>query len=179
MKKILYLFVILLNFTILYSQNPEWIKINNERVFSFEEGTDSYYIGYLSGIDILNKLTGDIINLWTEEHRHRIYDMLYENNKLWVGTNWGLRKFENNKWFTFGRNNTGLSQSIILNITVDNNGHVWTSNMGGLSRFDGDKAVSFNNDTSFHPSWIFNLVCDNYNQIWLLSLGNYIDTIIH
>ena len=76
------------------------------------------------------------------------YDANYVNamavdtaNNLWVGSNYGLRKFApgNNSTFTlYDTSNSPLPSDYILDVKADPNGGIWIGTAAGLGAFRWD-----------------------------------------
>ena len=72
---------------------------------------------------------------------NNVYTMAVDTaNNLWVGSEYGLRKFAagNNSTFTlFDTSNSPLPSAMILDIEADPSGGIWIGTSAGLVRFDG------------------------------------------
>ena len=90
------------------------------------------------------------------------YDANYVNamavdtaNNLWVGSNYGLRKFapSNNSTFTlYDTSNSGLPSDYILDVKADPNGGIWIGTAeGGLVRFNGTSWTIYNQGNTGMP----------------------------
>ena len=89
------------------------------------------------------------------------YDANYVNamavdtaNNLWVGSNYGLRKFVpgNNSTFTlYDTTNSGLPSDYILDVKADPNGGIWIGTAAGLVRFDGVNWMTYNQANTGMP----------------------------
>jgi ligand-binding sensor domain-containing protein len=75
-------------------------------------------------------------------------------NNLWVGSNYGLRKFAagNNTNFTvYDASNSPLPSDYILDVIADPSGGIWIGTAAGLVRFDGTSWTIFNQANTGMP----------------------------
>jgi ligand-binding sensor domain-containing protein len=89
------------------------------------------------------------------------YDANYVNavavdtaNNLWVGSNYGLRKFAagNNSTFTlYDTSNSPLPSAYILDVEADPSGGIWIGTAAGLVRFDGTNWMIYNQANTGMP----------------------------
>ncbi|MFH1050985.1 MAG: two-component regulator propeller domain-containing protein [bacterium] len=172
MKKCVYFVVILIFTSNLFAQYPQWVKITDDRVYSVAEGHDSYFLGKKTFTEERNKLTGEnhILNLpWNADY---IYDLLFDNGILWIGSWSGLGSFQNGKWDIYNKTNTGLIQSPVRSLAIDSLGNLWMVKYDGLNNFDGIKFEDFYN-IEYFKKWgaLHSLICDRNNRIWFQSNG--------
>jgi|GEM_PF-2323366 len=65
-------------------------------------------------------------------------------DNIWVGTyNGGLKKFDGLNWTTYTKENSGLPDNIVLEISEDASGMIWICTWGGVSAFDGNNWTTF------------------------------------
>ena len=70
------------------------------------------------------------------------------NNK-WVGTNYGVNKFDGTHWTTYNTQN-GLVNNIVHAIKIDASGNIWVGTSGGLSEFNGTSWISYVDTINLH-----------------------------
>ena len=121
------------------------------------------------------------------------YDANYVNamavdttNNLWVGSNYGLRKFApgNNSTFTlYNTSNSGLPNDYILALMADPSGDIWIGTAGGgLVRFNGTTWTIYNqgntgmpgtnvNDIARRPSDGLIAIANNQPSVWPYTGG--------
>ena len=79
----------------------------------------------------------------------------YQNGKIWMATNTGIRIFYNDNWTTFSTQN-GLLSNGVTNMVKDGLGNIWISydpNLSlGVSMYDGSKWQHFNKENGGLPS---------------------------
>jgi len=61
----------------------------------------------------------------------------YSDDILWVGTYFGLSRYENRRWQTYNEADSGLAGDFINHLRADGRA-VWIATDRGLSRFDGE-----------------------------------------
>jgi hypothetical protein len=78
-------------------------------------------------------------------------------NNLWVGSEYGLRKFVsgNNSSFTlYDPSNSPLPSGYILDLEADPSGGIWIGTAAGLVRFDGTTWVIYNQANTGMPGTV-------------------------
>ncbi|WP_315080912.1 two-component regulator propeller domain-containing protein [uncultured Clostridium sp.] len=72
-----------------------------------------------------------------------------KNNNLWVGTNYGINKFnKKSEKFTRYTEKNGLANNTIYGILIDKNNNPWVSTNYGISKLDINTNTFFNLNTS-------------------------------
>tara|TARA_R110000744_G_scaffold380233_1_gene500359 strand:+ start:5769 stop:6707 length:939 start_codon:yes stop_codon:yes gene_type:complete len=92
------------------------------------------------------------ITAFTESNSDLAEDKLWgisvdKNGNKWIGTSeFGLQKFDGEKWTTFDKNNSEIKGGFISPIFTDSKGNLWLSysKPDGLVKFDGEKWTTFN-----------------------------------
>ena len=96
-----------------------------------------------------------------------IYDMIFRNNKLYIGTNFGLSIYNGTSFTNFIYNGTnGLSNRNIICLYMDNNDTLWAGTWWGVNKFDGN-----NSFTAYLPS--DGMLSYDIQKITQDTLGNY------
>jgi ligand-binding sensor domain-containing protein len=78
-------------------------------------------------------------------------------NNLWVGSEYGLRKFvagNNNTFTLYDPSNSPLPSGYILDIEADPSGGIWIGTAAGLVRFDGTTWVIYNQANTGMPGTV-------------------------
>ncbi len=104
-----------------------------------------------------------------------IYCLCYDkSDNLWIGTDNGLILKKNNEWILFNTTNSALISNWIRDIACDSAGVIWigtssySSDKGGLCRFDGEHSTSFNCDnTPLANDYIISVLSDSDFDIWV------------
>jgi len=78
-----------------------------------------------------------------------------ENDNKWVGTTWGLMRFDGSNWITYHKKSTkDIQFTTVRTITVDSNSNVWTGTWG-----DGMAELTFTGKNPSHPNapykWLY------------------------
>jgi len=125
-----------------WNTNNSNIKTNNIRTFDFN--TDGTYVFIGSGdngVYILNTKTNTIKPV--EHLEGGVKSLLFNNNKLYVGTNgngikiWNLTSNEIN----FITKKDGLSNAVIYGILLDESQNIWISSNRGISKIELTNAI--------------------------------------
>ena len=78
-------------------------------------------------------------------------------NNLWVGSEYGLRKFVagNNSTFTlYDTSNSPLPSAWIFDVEADPSGGIWIGTGAGLVRFDGTNWMIYNQGNTGMPGTV-------------------------
>ena len=94
---------------------------------------------------------------------------LDNNGALWVGTDNGLAKFEDNVWEVFNETNSGLADNYVRALAVDEFNNIWIgSTLGGVQMFDGFSWTNYNTATSDIPdNFIRTISIDQLGNKWI------------
>jgi ligand-binding sensor domain-containing protein len=168
MKKILYLLVILLNFTILYSQNPEWVKINDQRVFNIAETPDSYFY-HFNSLFRIDKKSGSREKYSLPFNSNDITELFYSDSLLWIITNGRYYKFNYGHWGDFKFDSSFIVQYRVLGMCSDSSSNLWLKRAGSISKFNGMKYEVIFIGMIFSQT---DLICDRNNFIWFKTVYN-------
>ncbi len=96
-----------------------------------------------------------------------IHQMCFQNTTLWIGTSYGLAKFENNEFSRVIFDDV-ISVDAVKALTVDNLGNVWFANSTGVVKIENGECYIFD-ETCGMPSKTISfrgLITDSNNQIW-------------
>ncbi len=96
-----------------------------------------------------------------------VYDLaLDQNDDLWVATEVGLSKYNNNNWTNYFIED-GLPESWALCLTADNNNHIWITFGSSLSYFDGSTFTNYSTPFSTPTD----IVANTDGSIWISTEG--------
>jgi len=114
-----------------------------------------------SGVYWLNGSTWVYVNLSPGGYNYsfnNVYTMSVDTaNNLWVGSEYGLRKFVagNNSTFTlYDTSNSPLPSAMILDVEADPSGGIWIGTAAGLVRFDGTNWMIYNQGNTGMPGTV-------------------------
>ncbi len=92
-------------------------------------------------------------------------------NTLWIGSDAGLTKFENDSFFHFNKQN-GLLATPILDIVEDSERNLWVATFGeGVAIFDGTTFKHITNRQGLTNNFIRSLEVDPSGGIWIGTNG--------
>ena len=96
------------------------------------------------------------------------------NDVVWIGTNKGLIKYENEKFHLYNKSNAPLFTNSVFTLAIDKDNSIWftscTLREGGIMKFDGTNWDLLTPRNSKLPgSLIIDITTDNRNNIWTLS----------
>lgn len=142
------------------SKNAAWIGTRNQGLIK--------YAGLTTRFDNSNSTLPDSLTI-----SHVAID---NNDVLWIASNKGLIKYENNKFHIYNKSNAPLVRDYVFALTVDQNNSIWFSSFvlrdggigeGGIMKFDGTNWKLFTPQNSPLPaSFIRDITTDNQNNVW-------------
>ena len=122
------------------------------------------YPFYSQSPEWLNYTTGD-----------RVFDILDNEQFLWIGTRGGLFKLNKNteEITCYNRANLGIPDNHILSLAVDSANDIWVgSEYYGIGKIIGNECTVYNSENSGLPfdQWNYKIKIDNKGNIWIGSL---------
>ena len=95
--------------------------------------------------------------------------------RVWIGSNIGLMKYDNNKFTKFDKSNSPIKYYIYA-LSVDHNNSVWFTNgniyNGGLVQYDNEKWNVYTPENSqLTTTVIYDIEVDNENNKWFVCNG--------
>ena len=106
---------------------------------------------------------------------NNVYSMTVDTeNNLWVGSEYGLRKFAagNNSTFNlYDTSNSPLPSAMILDLEADPSGGIWIGTAAGLVRFDGINWMIYNQVNTGMPGTVVYDVARRPND-GLIAIAN-------
>ena len=95
---------------------------------------------------------------------------------IWIGTHYGLNRFDGYSFITYHKNNSTISDGYINAITEDNNGNLWIATRNGINLFDFQhetfkqfKYNPKNPEKSITNNYINTILFDSTNTLWIGS----------
>ena len=101
----------------------------------------------------------------------KTYCVLIDNDRILVGTHYGLAVYQDEKWITYTTKD-GLAHNGVLSLAQNElTGDIWIGTMGGLSRWSAGKFENFNQMNSGMPNdLIYSVACDG-KDVWVATGG--------
>jgi uncharacterized protein YjdB len=86
--------------------------------------------------------------------------------KKWFGT-WGggVSIFDGTSWLSYNRDNSGLYDNSVQSMAIDSQGNKWFGTTG-VSKFDGSKWVTYNNNDGLTNNYILSIAIDKQENKW-------------
>jgi ligand-binding sensor domain-containing protein len=100
--------------------------------------------------------------------------IVFENDSTaWIGTQYGLARFDGMNWVVYNTFNSGISGNDIRSIAIDRQGAKWIGTFNnGLDRFDGTTWINFNTQNSPLPDdFVRSLAIDTNDTKWVGTIG--------
>lgn len=109
------------------------------------------------------------------KHRNLINDNVNyvyvdDDNIVWIGTEEGLNRVENNHWRSYSTT-TGLVANNITIIYKDSNQNVWIGTNDGLSRLNGTVITNFSTDNGLSDNTITGITSDPTGLVYVSTLN--------
>lgn len=94
------------------------------------------------------------------------------NADVWVGTEFGLCRYDNVAWQVFQTGSSGLPDNDIRALAVDDSGTVWIGTLSGLAAYDDGSWSVYNTGNSGMPeNYVRSLALAPQGGIWVGTVG--------
>lgn len=127
------------------------------------------WVGTDKGISIIDPdekgISGQLTFNFNLPHM-KVRSLLSQNDIMWIGTDKGLCKYENNNITVFNTSH-GLSSDLILCMYEDFDGSLWIGTQDGLNRMEGDFFESWTIIDGLVNNRVRSLTQDMYGQLWV------------
>lgn len=103
-----------------------------------------------------------------------VHSIVFENDSTtWIGTGYGLARFDGTNWTIYNNLNSGLIGNDIRSLAIDKSGNIWVGTFNnGLNLFDGTNWTNFNTLNSPLPDdFVRSLAIDTNNTKWIGTIG--------
>lgn len=151
------------------------------RVFDFTNNTNGKSVGTPEVKDNNPKHLSETWTISTQENSELPWDMTRAvvndlDNNIWIGTDNGIVKIENNKWVHFNSGNTIISSALynknetqsVRDIEVDKKNNKWFIIGWDVYKYDNEKWTKYDS-TNSPINWARTIFVDNYNNVWFTS----------
>jgi len=165
--------IALLMFSTTYPQSPEWINYTNgDYVSCLAEEGDYMWVGTTGGLVKINKISGATFFLNKDNSglpSNRVFSIAIDSSgNKWIGTWYGLARFDGTNWTVYKTYNSGLPSNVIRSIAIDVSGNKWIGTWYGLAHFDGTNWTVYNSSNSGLPNnYIESIAIDGSDNKWI------------
>ncbi len=134
------------------AQVQQWINYTyTNAVLSIEYDGTYWWLGTEGGLVKFDENTHDI-HVFNRGNSQIIANRIPflardENGTLWLGTTWGIGKFDGQNFTNFTSDNSGLLNNNIKHLDYEENGGLWVVTDSALTFFDGSNWRHFRVDT--------------------------------
>jgi ligand-binding sensor domain-containing protein len=160
------------------SQTQEWIGFTSGKNINClaDEGQYLWVGTGGGGLIKLNKSTGEFIvyDKWNSKLPDNfVFAIAIDGmGNKWIGTGWGLVKFDGVNWTVYKTSNSGLPDNRVFAIAIDGQGNRWIGTYKGLVKFDGVNWIVYNTSNSGLPSNIvLAIAIDGGGNKWIGTDG--------
>jgi ligand-binding sensor domain-containing protein len=168
------IFILIIDIADVASQNPEWVNYKRGNwIEAIAEEGQFLWIASRVGLYRLDKLTGEK-ELFTSASglpgSLPLSIAIDSNGIKWIGTGYGLAKFDGTNWQYFHTGNSALLSDFIRTLLVDINNNIWMGTGNGLAKFDGEVWTIYPGEDFNLPEWdlVRDLTQDKWGNIWAL-----------
>jgi len=97
-----------------------------------------------------------------------IHQLCFQKNTLWLGTSYGLAKYENNQCTKIDLGGA-LTHEAVKAVAVDKNGHLWFASSTGVIRLVENEKFLFDEIAGMPSKTVSfrGMITDSHNQIWI------------
>jgi len=113
MKKFTLLFIVLASSMLCYAENPQWLNFTNgNHITAIAEEGNTMWVGTGGGLVNIDKTTGDP-TFYNRANSGLPSNLVYSvaidgSGNKWIGTRYGLAKFDGTNWTVYNTTNSGL-----------------------------------------------------------------------
>lgn len=106
-----------------------------------------------------------------------VTDILKTKDELWLATQGsGVVHFDkNNKKTQITIQSHGLKVNFISNVFIDSKKRAWFSHFQGLSMYDGEKVINFDESNGLNYKWVMQVTEDSLGRIWAATFSGGIN----
>lgn len=99
-----------------------------------------------------------------------------EDGAVWVGTDWGLARLQNNSWINYNSSNAGLPDNSIRSVALDGAGKIWVGTfLGGLAILENDTVGTvYNSLNSPLPDDQVRAIAFDTAGVWIGTTGGLV-----
>lgn len=174
-KKVL---ILLLLFSSVYSQNPQWIvyTMQNSQLPSNVTGiivVDSNNIKWIGTTNGIVRINGNVWTIFDSTNSPISNDAIPwakdAQNKIWISTNGkGVIVFDNGNWIILNTTNSGIPTNYIRNIEIDPiNDTKWFSTNIGAVKYDGTNWITYDTTNSQIPHNNIAVIKSRNDTVWI------------
>jgi len=137
------------------------------------KGTHLRILFYL--LFLVCDLKAQVITIYNEQNSELPFNTVrcleIQNNSIWIGTDVGLAKLENEQWEVYTSLNSPLYSDDIRSIKSEGDSVVWIGTVqGGLFSFNGTDWVNYNvSNSGLQDNLVRDINIDLNNNIWLAT----------
>jgi len=173
---------LLLFFSFLHAQNPEWITYTSENYISSLVIEGKYvWAGTSAGLLRIDKITHEE-TLYNHTNsglpNNNIYTVAIDGlGNKWIGTAGGMAMFDGTNWTVYDSSNSNLPYAQVFVLIIDSMGTKWIGTNGsGLVKYDGIHWTVYTSSNSDFPKNALNVVLsltiDYSGIIWIGTEGD-------
>ncbi|MFC2131572.1 two-component regulator propeller domain-containing protein [Bacteroidota bacterium] len=179
LKQVLIVTILFILFNIPSLFAEEWIQYTNlDDISDIAEDGDFLWIGTDAGLVKMNKETDEKTfynnaNSGLPSNYVSCITIDSNSNNIWIGTNYGMVKYDGKYWTEYNINNSGLPDNMIYCMTLDDKGNIWIGVGGGvfssgLVKYDGIDWTIYNKSNSGIPAnRIYCISIDSNGDKWI------------
>ncbi|MEO6731443.1 MAG: hypothetical protein ABIN01_09510 [Ferruginibacter sp.] len=151
------------------------------RIFDFTHNTNQKSVGTPEVKGTNPKSLSETWTVFTQQNSELPWDMTRAvvkdlDNNIWIGTDNGIVKIEDNKWVHFNSNNTIISSALynknetqsVRDIEVDKKNNKWFIIGWDVYKYDNEKWTKYDS-TNSPINWARTIFVDNSNNVWFTS----------
>lgn len=144
---------------------PPIIDVNNNKIWipSYRDGLVRYTLDGKNQT-IFNKQNSPIPD---DRIMEMAIDTVHNKGALWIGTRYGLARFDGSGWTVFDSTNSVLTNEQITGIRIADS-IVWIGTRDGLVKYDGTTWARYTPENSAMPAaFVHNMAVEKNGTLWL------------
>ncbi|MCO5252099.1 MAG: T9SS type A sorting domain-containing protein [Candidatus Kapabacteria bacterium] len=152
------------------SQNPEWMYFHD--ILDPDEITAIDNSIYLTeDYNRVIRINLENLEIDTIAHISAVSGIVHDKEKnIWMSTRFnGIYKYSNGNLENFTSSNSGLPDSRVYDLAVDNNNNIWCATRQGLAKYDGTDWEVYHFEHLETNGYIYRLAIDKDGSIWVIN----------
>ncbi len=142
---------------------PALSSLKDKKIIAIKEYNNNLWLG-----------TNDGLFSYKDSLKHygkrkvKVYDILIQKDGvLWAATNNGVVKIESDGTIKYLEKKDGLPSNLVYTMAQDSSKNLWFGTAQGLSKYDGEKFITYSRKNGLESNLILSLYVDSESNLWV------------